>query len=76
VPPSVSIEDHTVVGLCVVETLLVLATYSGKPLPQFILNLKRQLCTGRMEMVGVPCNTLLRIHQGWMMQCSGYCAPG
>ena len=26
-----SIEDHTVVGLCVVETLLVLATYSGKP---------------------------------------------
>jgi hypothetical protein len=26
-----SIEDRTVVGLCVVETLLVLATYSSKP---------------------------------------------
>jgi hypothetical protein len=31
VPPPVSIEDRTVVSLCVVETLLVLATYSGKP---------------------------------------------
>jgi putative methionine-R-sulfoxide reductase with GAF domain len=31
VPLPMSIEDHTVVGLYVVETLLVLATYSGKP---------------------------------------------
>jgi hypothetical protein len=31
VPPPVSIDDCTVVGLRVVETLLVLATYSTKP---------------------------------------------
>ena len=56
-----SIEDRTVVGMCVVETLLVRATYSGKPDTSAILLSEKTTAHWAWEMVRVVCKHPLNL---------------
>jgi hypothetical protein len=59
VTPHVSIEDRTVVGLLMFETLQYWPHTSVSLIPRLFLNLKRQLHTGSVEMVRVACTHML-----------------
>jgi hypothetical protein len=72
VPPLVSIENRTVVSLCVVETLLVLATYSGK-LNTLAIPLWKTITAHWEWRDGESIMyTFLWIHQGRTTQRDGY----